>query len=565
MDARRSLWLFALSLAGCALDFGAAVGRCFIPEDCPLGQTCELSEVAGEGFCVGGERDNPLAFAIDISPPLDSKLLRRQEEVAEAVLVAPITDLLDLPLETAVTVQGQVSQVGAPELTAVLVRATNVAEPLIAGTSRELFEAVSNAAGVYELSVRPGVYDIVAIPLSDSTLPVVVRRGVELPDPSGAAPALVFDGTRLLRGKVEASVGGQLQGLAGMRVIARVADPVTLDADAELRSADALTLADGSFAVALPDQALDAGAVISLHIEPDATGPNALIPAADLPFVMSQIPADAGGFDLGVVDLGVAEAAVLFSGRVTGLAADQDADPATVLTFTRTAPKIPGRTFSRRVEISDGGVFEADLLPGTYDVRVASPTSSELASAELTGIQASSCGEPQCPLLLSLPGRHTVFGQIFGAGDGLPVEASFVVDARPAGRPDLAVVGSSFVGPGELYTLTLDPGLYDLTFTPSSENGLGAWFLFGVDLTVTDAREELFLPPPSLMTGRVLALDILDGMDLPAAGATVRVFARSADGAHYLASTSTTFSNGRFVSVLPNPSGLALELGPLTP
>lgn len=557
MKMRSLLWLLVPLFGSCQLLNPIPDGRCSSSEDCLSNESCQFVDFQSDGFCVGQAEINPLSFAIDITPLPESGFLRTQEFLP--AFAGPVLDLGDLPLKQEVKVAGRVVVLGAENSPTIQVTATNQEAPLITGSGREVFVATSDTNGLFTLRLRPGRYDIVATPVDAPHLPPVVLRGLELGNLDDGALILSFDSSRKLRGFVT-SLG---LGLEGMRVVAHAVDPESGEIDPDIRSSIATTGPDGRFEVALPPDVLQ----FVFRIEPVAGGPSALVPLALLSINLEDLLPTDGILLLSPIDLGPLESPVVLTGHISGPDANpaapfKNADEGTSLLFTR-VDVIPGRSFSRRVEVDATGSFFVELLPGTYDISVSSPASSELASGLISGVSIDCSGGSCEPLELILERRRKVFGEIFTPGGDTP-RGGLTVDARPAGKPQESPVGTISDKIGRGYELLLDPGIYDLTVTPPSVGGLAPWFVFGVDLREADVGADVQLLPSSLLVGRISSPDSVGGMPVPAI-ARVQVFAQASDGSFYLVNTATTDDLGRFVVVLPNPEGTATDLGFLAP
>lgn len=546
MNARNVALLGFMMLSSCALAFGGVEGRCFVNEDCSDGLVCvapQPQQFSG-GFCVLDE-PNPLTFAIDISPVPGQGVLRHQQVFSPDALFTgdtPQALLGNFTLEEAAVVTGLVAAIGVTQTPEVSISATLQEDPLIKGTGRETFFASSDATGIFSLSVRPGLYDIVATS-QDPTIPPLVVKGQSLPLKPGQTLQLQLDASQKIRG-VLTSNGLPLE---GFRVSARAEDDLIT-----LRSTTTITGPDGSFSLSLtPGESK-----LVFRYEPDASGPNNVAPTFEQLVVLSSLTTVDGFFELGSFDTGALTAPLELIGRVSGPAANlndvQEASETTSLTFIREEAPNSTQSFSRKTTVDSNGNYSVQLLPGTYRVVAQTPAPDEFASGELSPIDFQCVAAP-CPAIdLTLQRRHKVFGQIFDRG-GLLIPEVFVVEARTANQPqESPVINTSSDDALRGFEALLDPGLYDLTLLPPTSGGLAPGLLFGVNALEQDVRVDAVIQPPSLLVGQIAANNNM-GTVLPPI-ATIRVFAVSPAGDFYQLSLLTSDSDGNFAAVVPNPA-----------
>jgi hypothetical protein len=149
----------------------------------------------------------------------------------------------------------------------------------------------------------------------------------------------------------------------------------------------------------------------------------------------------------------------------------------------------------------DLGIATVELLPGTYDVLVASPPGQEFGTL-LTSITWGASDAEVPTQALIVPDRMLLQGRIQDV-NGLIVEAGQVQARRRAdgeASGALSISPAPFVThiePSGRYSLHLDEGVYDLTVIPNATSGAPPTQHNG--LTIDDATElDVTLPPPSL-------------------------------------------------------------------
>jgi hypothetical protein len=541
---KNSALLLLLLLTSCLLASNVEAGRCTTNEDCDGGLVCAAgSDVALGGVCVLDE-PNPLTFAIDISPFPGNGVLRHQQIFTPDTLFTgdtPQALLGNFTLEEAAPVSGLVVAIGVSQTSPVSITATLIEEPLISGTGAESFFTVSDNTGLFTLSVRPGLYDIIATS-QDNALPPLVLKGVSLPLKANEMLQLQLDASQKIRGVLTAAG----QPLEGVRVSARAEDDLLA-----LRSTIATTGSDGSYSLSLSPNETK----LVFRYEPDANGPNSVVPTAENLVALSGLATVDGFVELGVFDVGPLETPLELIGHVSGPAANlddtTDASDTTALTFTRVEPPNSNRSFSRKTTVDAAGNYSVKLLPGSYQVSAQIPSANEFASGPLGVVDFLCVAEPCDALDLLLTRRRKIFGQIKNEGGTLIPEV-FGVEARGANQPEGSPIQNVSSDPAlRGFEVLLDPGAYDLTFLPPTSGGLAQGFLFGVSVFEQDAGVDAIIPPPSLLIGQIAANKNM-GFSPPLT--TVRVFARSLAGDFYLLNVLTSDSSGNFSVVVPNPA-----------
>ncbi|MGB0592179.1 MAG: hypothetical protein ACPGU1_21050 [Myxococcota bacterium] len=177
----------------------------------------------------------------------------------------------------------------------------------------------------------------------------------------------------------------------------------------------------------------------------------------------------------------------------------------------------------------DMGMATVEVLPGTYDVLVASPPGQEFGTL-LTSVtwEASDDSVPVHTLLV--PNRVLLEGTIVDVNGELieagQVQARRRVDGEAGGA--LSISPPPFIthiDPTGRYALHLDEGTYDLTVIPNAASGAPPTQHDG--LTVADATQlHVTLPPPSL--ARITITDP-DGTPIP--DVTVELYPDHTEGA----------------------------------
>jgi hypothetical protein len=555
MKKQAFFWL--LFLSSCTLNGFDEAGRCTITEDCDPGLVCASNaDPFASGFCVL-DAPNPLTFAIDISPLPGQGVLRHQQIFTPDSLFTgdtPQALLGNFTLEQATLVSGLVAAIGVSQNSPASISATLVEDPLISGTGAETFFALSSDSGLFSFSVRPGLYNIIATS-QDNALPPLVLKGVSLPLKQNEMLQLNLDASQKLRGVLTANG----QPLEGIRVSARAEDDLLT-----LRSTIATTGPDGSFSLSLSPNETK----LVFRYEPDADGPNSVIPVAEQLVVLSGLTTADGFIELGTFDVGPLEAPLELLGHVSGpnasLDSTADASDTTALTFTRIELPNSNRSFSRKVLVDSAGNYSVKLLSGSYQVSVQIPSANEFASGTLGVIDFLCVAEPCDAIDLTLTRRHKIFGQIQDTTGALLPEP-FAVEARDANQPEGSPIQNVSSDPTlRSFEVLLDPGVYDLTFLPPTSGGLAQGLLFGVDVFTQDARADAIIPPPSLLIGQIAANENMGALPPPLA--TVRVFARSSAGDFYLLNVLTSDFFGNFAAIVPNPANSDVSLfSPLLP
>lgn len=228
---------------------------------------------------------------------------------------------------------------------------------------------------------------------------------------------------------------------------------------------------------------------------------------------------------------------VTFGGRMA-IAKKTTAAPGKV-TFiaTELSSTSPGTlaAFSRTVETDEEGVFELELLPGTYRL-YAEPYDTSLSRVQ-AGISVSGASETQVGKTIEVVSRNVVTGQIQSFSgipvSGAPVTANAAPEARDVLQTALGEVSfaprafGGTTGSSGGFEIVADTGRFHVVARPDSSTGF-AWRVI-LDVDVEGGSQSLGtvrLPLPLAVSGTLTSQDT--GSFVPEA--LIRMFALIKDG-----------------------------------
>ena len=174
------------------------------------------------------------------------------------------------------------------------------------------------------------------------------------------------------------------------------------------------------------------------------------------------------------------------------------------------------------------GLASVEVLPGTYDVLVASPPGQEFGTL-LTSVTWEAGDAAPAPETLVVPSRLLLEGTIQDV-NGLYVDSGQVQARRRADGEASSALSISpppfvtHIDESGHYSLHLDEGTYDLTVIPHATSGAPATQHNG--LAISDTTElDVVLPPPSLAR-----ITITDPYGAPIPDVTVELYPDAAQG-----------------------------------
>lgn len=224
----------------------------------------------------------------------------------------------------------------------------------------------------------------------------------------------------------------------------------------------------------------------------------------------------------GVIDqLTALPTPVTYAGRVTEAGTTTGAKANVTLIATQLQHVSAGTiaAFVRTVESDEAGVFEADLLPGTYAVRI-EPASDTLAQATTT-ITVSGLGEMQAGKALEVSERTRFGGRMVSFNGELL--AYTAVQASPA--PKLTTANVLSLARGEypvyprtesesseedgIFGLLLDSGEFRLVARPEVTTGLPWYVQLGVLVEGPEVwASDLYVSVPIVAEGSIRSADV---------------------------------------------------------
>lgn len=190
-------------------------------------------------------------------------------------------------------------------------------------------------------------------------------------------------------------------------------------------------------------------------------------------------------------------------------------------------------SFVRTLETSSTGAFQAQVLPGTYNVQ-AVPDASDLAISTASW-QVGASPSTQAGKVIGLAHAAQLTGSVSTPGGDPLVGASVVATASPAATNSAMTVGalsaalgetspppraaSELIGSSGLFNLNVDPGVFDLSVQPPDGTGF-AWLVRpSVQVgTATEDMQHMTAPLPVVYSGTVT----VDRVRVP--GALVRAY-----------------------------------------
>ena len=504
----RYLVLAALvvALAGCAddaapLSEAAFSAQCRGDGDCPADTRCH----SGFQICVAREH-NPTTVALAVSPPPDSALA----DAHLAGLTFAQDNTLDIGLPAAVEISGRVevqqNDAQTNGLDGALIRA--VAQEQVIGGKRMRAQATTTA-GVYTLRLVAGVaYDVTVSFPDDATRPD--HHFVAVYDAAASGQNILLPPVTALphlKGHVFRVLGTTKMPLEGVSVTAVRSDDTSIQctsATTDIYGAYVLTCADagpyelrvgpGTTAGAIPaftpvfagQKAVAAAPLPTGKADADDAPPEDNVP----PIVIGEKSRDTD-VTLQVVDpngVGVPGVEVRVSGELED-------------TLYWTSARV-----WRQVTTDVNGSASLKVFRGTYRIAFAPGTASPLGSTVLDAwdVGAQSTISVQLEPKVNLVGRVTTHA-------GGPVAA---VDVYA--RTEFVDPYSGLIASGEYttrtdadgsYTLPVDAGTFVVSVEPTEDRALPRVAIEGVVVAQTSVQQDLELPLPSLIQGRVLGPD----------------------------------------------------------
>lgn len=198
----------------------------------------------------------------------------------------------------------------------------------------------------------------------------------------------------------------------------------------------------------------------------------------------------------------------------------------------------PGITagFSRTIETDANGLFETQLLPGTYRV-VATPLDARYAR-KIVEVTVSDAAAVQTGRTIEVIPRHLATGELLSF-DGSPVFGSAIEAHAPPSETRLGVldqargmIASAPAAVGDLtgddgsFALRADSGVFNVSARPDASTGFAWAVRLGVEISESRRLPPLELPLPVVVRGRLISPT--EGI-VP--GAFIRAFALLKEGA----------------------------------
>ncbi len=183
----------------------------------------------------------------------------------------------------------------------------------------------------------------------------------------------------------------------------------------------------------------------------------------------------------------------------------------------------------------------------TYDVTAAPSNSHAMSGATHTTWNL----DESATLSMALKPKVTLTGEVLTAAGqplaGAQIEALRVaVDSATKTTTTLHYTGESGEHGG--FDLSLDPGTYDVTITPSIKSGLPRFRETGLEVGEAGHKLQAMLPPATLLEGTVLDPE----RGAPVEKVTVDVYHVPSDGTSpTLVGTGRSGADGRYLIILP--------------
>ncbi len=517
------LLMFAV-LAGCG-DQAAGTAPVPPPPLCYSDSDCSLSNyVCRETVCVF-DSPNEVTVSLHVRPPADSGL---RDEQFDDIKLSESRRLPDLILSAPATLRGFIKVRNNPLATSIPARVSLLKRGSIPGTRQRIEADAADGAG-YEMSLLPGLYDISVFPENKRFPPFKEEdfrvKGDTVRDVVLPAPEEYLRVTGRVVGEP-----GDATGIADMRVQAFT--PLR-----DRLSTPAVTDLEGRFELLLPPTS----AVYSIHVSPTEADP--LRPSVTQDGVLVED-------DLELTDLALGAAELIpmqIEGVISGTGAATDVGGAQI----EAKADVGNGVFQWTATTDETGQYSASVLPGQYTVRIVPPSDqSELAVTHTQlAVAPRSAEDGAATANLEIRRRVALAGVVQDAsGNG---RQGIVIEALLTGNGDvkgLVRKETATTGPGGAYSLTLDPGLHDLTVIPPDASGLPRWVWRAQEVRETKTIDY-----------RVKDADVITGVlrspdDKPLPDATVEVFLPQEDGGDaWVIGVGMTDATGRYTIVLPNP------------
>lgn len=515
-----TLVLAALAMSGC--DLGVRVPA---PPDCRSDFDCNLDAVCTVGACVRVARTQ--AYDLALTPPNDSAFPKQQ---VTGVRVAPtLNEVPDIFLRAAVTFSGRALQEGSRDTTGLRARIEASRRGDIAGTSVRASALTVAEAGtgrnVFRLALTAGVYDVSIFPESSELPPVLWTSRVDLSASLERDLVLPAQSAfRRIAGLVVRSETTRTP-VAGVHVQAFTASGAPA-------STVAKTFADGRFSLL----ALPGDATYSVRVSSTPDGPK--IPTVEKAGLVVAAPS----VDAGLIALGVYAEPLAVTGTVHGRTENGDL-PVGRANVQLSGP-VGNGTWVEQVTTTANGEFHAELPPGRYDVEIRPPIDGDFAF--LTGALVLSTSGPH---EWRLERKAVLSGQVLDpAGkpvSGVSVQAARIGALGSVSSDSVRYEQSASTDGAGMYSLRLDPGVFDLTFSPEGRP-LARSRLSGVAIQGDAVRQDHRLPDGVVLAG---VLREVGGRAFP--GVTVEVFESSADATAPLLGSGVTDGDGWYRVVVP--------------
>lgn len=386
-------------------------------------------------------------------------------------------------------------------------------------------EIAADASGKYDLSfnVPPGLYDIYAEPLgatdgcfrppylvlSRAIEPGDIDFSLELPVPEKLDVTVRFPGLidalhgwtldvvdrdtgRLLSNSAELSSPEIESSSGGLSYRAELAfSPVVSDAEGAMPATELVRLS--------PPEAVTAP---TIYVERSVV----------------ELFQDGEG----VIDqLTALPSPVTYSGRVTQAGTTTGAKANVTLIATQLQHVSSGTiaAFVRTVESDEAGVFEVELLPGNYAVRI-EPASDTLAQAATT-LTVSASGSMQAGKALEVKARARFSGRMVSFNGDLlgyttvqasPVPVLTTLNVLSLARGEYPMYPRTESEPSEpdgIFELLLDAGEFRLVARPEVTTGLPWYVQLGVEVAGTELwMDDLSVSVPVVAEGAIRSADV---------------------------------------------------------
>lgn len=552
MSARISLIAVVVLAASCGYEAAPSArieNHCDDQSDCaPTGSTCDLEM----RMCVAAE-SHSLLVGLEIALPQHDA-----NDTAPLAFFAPEpvspSVARDLTLPDTVNVIGTVRQGDDP--TAIPAELIFTALPpfegapslrAIAPSLPNGYVTMSGARAEYGVNLLPGVvYDTEVQPSGESLgrLPPLRFSTVDIPDERTFMLPIRYPETlEVLRGKLVSNSGGEVKGLVVQAIdrrTLRVVSSTTRVAESDDLGAFTLYLLPGTTSYLLRVSAPGAATLApTFTVDPAYLYPEPVI----------QVPVPA------------VPAAVRYVGTVEGMTTEGMGPVAgAVLTFRSnnlvSAEGVVG-TFQTTVTTDEAGLFDAQMLPGTYNVTITprdQPNLGVLVDEVL--IDAPTHTNPSLiGQLFTLPGR-AVYGGRLSTPDGRPMEG-VRVEARARGQSGSTPAArfnrssSTLTDATGQFNLRLDVGTYDVVIHSPDGSGF-PWIVerdvqIGAPQVTLQASFAFRAPVPLRGTATSASGEPVAGVMVTAYGIVV-----SGEGTRSIPiATAVTNAEGRYVLALP--------------